>query len=177
VKTLAFFYGENLMVKSEVPAESALAEKLRSLEELERRLLDKEKALAEKEEALRSNEDSGALRPVRPSEIVCVGEGFLFEVGPVKADSGLPTKEIACCDETEAIRWYVATTASPENPTKQVDPVKHQLRAVCNDPSRQDRRRRDLQLAAVRAKAERGNVLTPEEEQMLFQADLKRLQA
>lgn len=160
---------------TEIPEDSVLADKLRKLEELERKLAEREKSLTEREESLRSAEDSSAIRPVRPSEVVCVGDGYLFEVSPVKPESGLPKKEIRCCDESEALRWYVATTASPDNPTKQVDPVKYQLKAVCNDPTRTHKRQQDLKLAAIRAKAERGNPLTAEEEQALFQSDLSRL--
>ncbi len=72
---------------------------------------------------------------------VRVGDGYEFEVSPAKKDSPLQVKRIRACDESEAIRWYVATTPSPENPGKQVDPVKHPLTAKCLDAKREDRRK------------------------------------
>jgi hypothetical protein len=155
------------------PAPS-LEERLAKLEQAEASLREREKALEAREESLANAKDSGAVRPVRPSEAVCVGEGYEFEVKPTKADSTLPTKTISCCDESEAIRWYVATTPSPENAGKQVDPVKHPLKATCLDARRESQRKQTLMLANLRAKAERGNMLTAQEQAMLDEADMKR---
>lgn len=146
------------------------------IEAAEKALAAREAALIEKEADLKALADSSGNRPVRPSEAVCIGEGYLFEVRPKKADAGLPTKEIRCIDESEALRWYVATTPSPENPTKQVDPVKHQLEAICKDPARAERRNAALRLALIRSKAERGVPLTPEEELDLNRAEMIRMQ-
>jgi hypothetical protein len=163
------------MATKETPKDQlSLEERLARLEAAEASLREREKAVNEREESLKAAEDSGAVRPVRPSEAVCVGDGYEFEVSPAKADSTLPAKRIRCCDESEAIRWYVATTASPENAGKQVDPVKHPLRAVCKDPRRDERRKQALLLASLRAKSERGNMLTEEEQAMLDAADMRR---
>lgn len=151
-----------------------LEERLARLEQAEASLREREKAISEKEEAIRAAEDSSAVRPVRPSEAVCVGEGYEFEVSPGKKDSVLPVKRIRACDESEAIRWYVATTPSPENAGKQVDPVKHPLVAKCLDAKREARRKEAILLASLRAKAERGNMLTSEEQSLLDADDLRR---
>lgn len=151
-----------------------IEERIARLEAAEASLREREKEISEREEAIRAQQDSSAVRPVRPSEVVCVGEGYEFTVSPMKADSPLQSKTIRCCDESEAIRWYVATTQSPENPGKQVDPVKHPLRAVCNDPKREQRRKEALILSSLRAKAERGNLLTEDEQRMLDADDLRR---
>lgn len=150
-------------------------ERIARLEQAEASLKEREKAVAEREESIRAAEDSSAVRPVRPSEAVCVGDGYEFEVSPAKKDSPLQVKRIRACDESEAIRWYVATTQSPENPGKQVDPVKHPLTAKCLDAKREERRKQALLLAALRAKAERGTLLTPEEQALVDADDMRRL--
>lgn len=155
--------------------QASIDERLARLEQAEAQLKEREAKLSEREASLEAQKDSGATRPVRPSEAVCVGDGYEFTVSPKKDGSSLPTKKVRACDESEALRWYVATTASPENPAKQVDPVKHELVAKCTDPKRLDRQRNALLLASLRAKAERGGDLTNEEQEMLHQADLARL--
>lgn len=155
--------------------QASIEERLARLEQAEAQLKEREAKLSEREASLEAQKDSGATRPVRPSEAVCVGDGYEFTVSPKKDGSALPTKKVRACDESEALRWYVATTASPENPAKQVDPVKHELVAKCTDPKRLDRQRNALLLASLRAKAERGGDLTNEEQEMLHQADLARL--
>jgi hypothetical protein len=160
--------------KKDLKEQLSQEERLARLEAAEAALKERERAIAEKEESLRAAEDSSAVRPVRPSEAVCVGDGYEFEVIPLKADSGLATKRVRACDESEAIRWYVATTASPDNPGKQVDPVKYPLKAVCKDQRREERRKQALILASLRAKAERGNMLTEEEQSMLEADDMRR---
>lgn len=149
-------------------------ERMARLEAAEASLKEREKELSDREEAIRARQDSSAVRPVRPSEVVCVGEGYEFVVSPMKADSPLQAKTIRCCDESEAIRWYVATTQSPENPGKQVDPVKHPLKATCNDPKREQRRKEALILASLRAKSERGNLLSEPEQELLDADDMRR---
>lgn len=160
--------------KKDLKEQLSQEERLARLEAAEAALKERERAIAEKEESLRAAEDSSAVRPVRPSEAVCVGDGYEFEVVPLKASSGLPTKRVRACDESEAIRWYVATTASPENPGKQVDPVKHPLAATSKDPRREERKKQALILASLRAKAERGNMLTEAEQALLDADDLRR---
>lgn len=155
--------------------QASIEERLARLEKAEAELKAREAALSEREASIEAQKDSGAARPVRPSEAVCVGDGYEFTVSPKKAGSPLPTKTVRACDESEAIRWYVATTASPENAAKQVDPVKHELVAKCTDAARLNRQRQALYLASLRAKAERGGDLTNEEQEMLHAADLQRL--
>lgn len=155
--------------------QASIEERLARLEQAEAQLKEREAKLSEREASIEAQKDSGAARPVRPSEAVCVGDGYEFTVSPKKDGSPLPSKKVQACDESEALRWYVATTASPENPAKQVDPVKHELVARCTDPKRLDRQRNALLLASLRAKAERGGDLTNEEQELLHQADLARL--
>jgi len=153
----------------------SIEERIKRLEQAEASLKEREKVVAEREESIRAAEDSSAVRPVRPSEAVCVGDGYEFEVSPAKKDSPLQVKRIRACDESEAIRWYVATTPSPENPGKQVDPVKHPLTAKCLDAKREERRKQALMLAALRSKAERGTMLSPEEQALVDADDMRRL--
>lgn len=155
--------------------QASIEERLARLEKAEAELKAREAALSEREASIEAQKDSGAARPVRPSEAVCVGDGYEFTVSPKKDGSPLPTKKVRACDESEAIRWYVATTPSPENPAKQVDPVKHELVAKCTDSKRIEKQKRALYLASLRAKAERGGDLTNEEQEVLHSADLERL--
>lgn len=155
--------------------QASIEERLAKLEQAEAALKARESALSEREASLEARKDSSATRPVRPSEAVCVGDGYEFTVSPKKDGSPLPMKTVRACDESEALRWYVATTPSPENPTKQVDPVKHELIAKCTDAKRIEKQKRSLYLASLRAKAERGGDLTAEEQDILHAADLERL--
>ena len=155
--------------------QASIEERLAKLEQAEAQLREREAKLSEREASLEAQKDSGATRPVRPSEAVCVGDGYEFTVSPKKEGSPLQAKTIRVCDESEALRWYVATTASPENPSKQVDPVKHELVARCTDPRRIEKQKQSLYLASLRAKAERGGDLTSEEQDLLHAADLQRL--
>jgi hypothetical protein len=155
--------------------EATMDERLKRLEAAEAALKEREKAVEKQEEALAAQKDSGAQRPIRPSEAVTVGEGYKFQVGPIAANTGLPTKEIDCCDESEALRWYVATTGHPKNPTKQVDPVSYPLWVKCVDQRREENRKISLRIAMIRAKSERGNALTQEEESILDAAEAERL--
>jgi hypothetical protein len=154
---------------------SNLEARLAALEAGEKALKEKQAELLEMQEKMRAAEDSDRLRPVRPSEAVCVGNGYLFVVTGKKDSDGLPRKEIRCCDESEALRWYVATTPNPKNPTKQVDPVTFHLDVKCMDATRNEHRQRDLRLSVLRAKSDRGVPLTPEEQQTLEEWDLERL--
>jgi hypothetical protein len=155
--------------------EATMEERMKRLEVAEAALKEREKAVKEQEEALAAQKDSGAQRPIRPSEAVTFGEGYKFEVGPIAANTGLPRKEIECCDESEALRWYVATTSSPKHPGKQVDPVAFPLQVKCLDPRREEDRKISLRIAMIRAKSERGNALTKEEESILDAAEAERL--
>ena len=81
----------------------SIEERIARLEQAEASLEEREKVIAEREESIRAAEDSSAVRPVRPSEAVCVGDGYEFEVSPAKKDSPLQVKRIRACDESEAI--------------------------------------------------------------------------
>lgn len=162
------------MAKDTKDAGLTVEERIAQLEQAEARLREREAEIAKREDSIKNQEDSSAVRPIRPSEAVCIGEGYEFEVSPIKNDSPLPRKAIKCCDEAEAIRWYIVTTQSPENAGKQVDPVKHPLRAICKDARRDERRKHVLMIASLRAKAERGNMLTPSEQEMLDAEDMRR---
>lgn len=152
----------------------SIEERLARLEAAEKALKEREAKLSEREKELESQADSGATRPVRPSEIVHIGDGWEFTVSCRKAGSSLPTKKIKCVDESEALRWYVATTSDPENPTKQIDPLKHPLQAVCTDPKRLERQRATIRIASLRAKLENGGQLTSSEFDEVQAADLAR---
>lgn len=144
--------------------------------ELEKRFAQKEAELDAMREKLVAQQDSNAVRPIRPSEAVTIGEGYEFEVSPAKADSPLPTKKIRCCDESEAIRWYIVTTSDPDKPSKQVDPVRHPLRAKCLDEARRmEVRAKAHRAAMIRAKVARGASLSMEEEAEYEEAEAKRL--
>lgn len=161
--------------KTEKAAEPqvSLEDRLAKLEAAEAAMKAREEALTAREESLLAQKDSSALRPIRPSEAVTIGNGYKFEVSPVNPAHNLPKKEIECCDESEAIRWYVATTSDPEKPGKQLDPVKYQLTVKCLDPRKAADRAAALKLASIRAKAARQGILT-DEEQRLFDEDEQR---
>jgi len=154
--------------------QDSIEARLARLEAAEKALKDRESELDKREKELANVADSGATRPVRPSEIVHVGDGWEFTVSCRKAGVNLPTKKIQAADETEALRWYVATTSDPDKPTKQIDPLKYPLQAVCTDPKRLDRQRATLRLASMRAKLEGGGNITDQEFEELQAADLAR---
>jgi len=153
--------------------EPSIEDRLAKLEQAEAALRAREEAVQAREDSLAAQKDSGAIRPIRPSEAVTVGEGYLFEVSGAKVGSTLETKQISCCDESEAVRWYVLTTSDPEKPGKQLDVNKYPLKVKCLDPRKAADRAAALKLAGIRAKAGRGGLLT-EEEQTLLEADERK---
>lgn len=153
----------------------SLEERLAKLEAAEAAMKAREEALQAREESLLAQKDSSALRPIRPSEAVTIGNGYKFEVSPANPTDNLPKKEIDCCDESEAIRWYIATTSDPEKPGKQLDPVKYQLKVKCLDPRKAADRAAALRLAGIRAKAARQGMLTDEEQRLFDEDEQKRL--
>lgn len=153
----------------------SLEERLAKLEAAEAAMKVREEALQAREESLAALKDSGAVRPIRPSEAVTIGEGYLFEVSGAKLDSKLEPKKIACCDESEAVRWYIVTTADPENPGKQLNINKHPLNVKCLDPRKAADRAAALRLAGIRAKAARQGMLTEEEQRLFDEDEQKRL--
>ena len=155
--------------------EPSLEDRLAKLEQAEAAMKAREEAVQAREESLAAQKDSGAIRPIRPSEAVTVGEGYLFEVSGAAVGSKLETRRIACCDESEAVRWYVVTTSDPEKPGKQLDVNKHPLKVKCLDPRKAEHRVAALRLASIRAKAARGGLLTDEEQGLLEADERKRL--
>jgi hypothetical protein len=154
--------------------EPSLEERLAKLEQAEAAMKAREEALQAREDSLAAMKDSGAIRPIRPSEAVTVGEGYLFEVSGKSTNSKLETKQITCCDESEAVRWYVLTTSDPERQGKQLDVNKYPLNVKCLDPRKAADRVAAMKLASIRAKAARGGLLN-EEEQGLLEADERKL--
>lgn len=161
--------------KTEKAAEPQLSleDRLAKLEAAEAAMKAREEALTAREESLAALKDSSAVRPIRPSEAVTIGNGYLFEVSGAATNSKLEPKQIACCDESEAVRWYVTTTEDPERPGKQLDVNKYPLKVKCLDPRKAADRAAALKLASIRAKAARQGILT-DEEQRLFDEDEQR---
>ena len=154
--------------------QDSIEARLARLEAAEKALKERESELDKREKELANVADSEATRPVRPSEIVHVGDGWEWTVSCRKAGTNLPVKKINAVDASEALRWYVATTPDPEKPTKQVDPLKYPLQAVCPDPRLLERTKATLRLASIRAKLEGGGSITDQEFEELQAADLAR---
>jgi hypothetical protein len=124
---------------------------------------------------LEKNEaDGGTARAVRPSERVLRGDGYKFTVGPIGKGSSLPIKTIECCDESEALRWYCATTEDPDpkKKGKQVDPTHAKLQVECVDPRRSKSVLTQQRVGYLRRKMEGGQVLTETEEKELQDAGI-----
>lgn len=115
----------------------ASSAELSRLEQMEKELNATKERLAAKEAELEAERNRSG---VRPSEKVTVGDGYRFRVQPINPEHAKnvneATKEIVCCDESEAKRWYCVTTKDPET-EKAWDPVAKELRVECLD---QDRR-------------------------------------
>lgn len=153
----------------------SLEDRLAKLEAAEAAMKAREEALQAREESLAALKDSGAVRPIRPSEAVTIGEGYLFEVSGAATDSKLEPKQIACCDESEAVRWYILTTSDPDRPGKQLDVNKFPVKVKCLDPRKAADRAAALRLAGIRAKAARQGMLTDEEQRLFDEDEQKRL--
>ena len=139
-------------------------------------LLEKrDKEILEAKEALEAQRDSSSQRPLRVATEVVKGEGYRFRVGLKKPHPGLPDVEVECCDESEAIRWFILTKAHPDKPGVQIDPSVYPLQAKCVDPRRDDRIKRDKVIGGLRSKAERGQILSEVEQALLDEADEKVL--
>lgn len=122
---------------------------------------------------LEKNEaDGGHARAVRPSERVLKGDGYKFRVSPMGKNDGLPAKEVECCDESEALRWYCATTEDPKKKGKQVDPTHAKLQVECIDPRRAKSVQKQQRVSYLRRKIELGQVLTEAEEKELEEAGI-----
>lgn len=139
----------------------SITERLKRFEEAEKRLKQREAELDAREAALEAVDKEGY--GLRPAESAFLGSGWDFEVGPVNPRHTIPIKKVKCADETEAIRWYVATTPHPEKPGKQVDPVTFPLKATCLSRDRELGIRREHRKAYLRRRIENGEALTPAE--------------
>jgi hypothetical protein len=158
----------NAAAKTKTPS---IEERLAALEQAEARIKEREKEFEAREAALKLQEDSSASRPMRTDEKLLRGDGYRFEVGPIKKDSGLPTKEFVCCDETEAIRVYIMTTQDPVKKGKQVDTVPFPVYAKCLDDRRANNVKQQKMVSIIRAKDEKGHPLTDEERMILEMAN------
>lgn len=152
-------------------ASEELAEQKKRLDAAEAAIKAKDAELAALKAKLEAAKDSSNARPVRPGAEALRGEGYKFSVGPKKDHPKIKRREVECCDESEAIRWFILTTDDPDVPGKQIDPHKIPLDATCLDPRRAERIKRDKFIAGLRLKAERGATITPEEAMMLDEAD------
>lgn len=128
-----------------------------------------DREIAERREALEKLKDSERQRPLRSSEEPLRGERpWSFQVLGLRADDRLPTKTFECCDESEALRCYAATTPDPRFPNKQIDLVKFKVRVVClNAADREAARQLDVRIATARAKFLGGLTLSKEEAKLL----------
>ena len=135
----------------------------------------REQELLDAKTALEAQQDSGLNRKVRVATDVVLGEGYEFEVGLLKPHPGLPKKTIRCCDESEAIRWFILTNAHPDKPGVQIDPSAHPVTAKCVDGRRDERIKKDKLIGNLRSKAERGQILSDVEQTLLDAADEKVL--
>jgi hypothetical protein len=143
---------------SNVPAKASVPNELA---EIKAKLAEAEAKVAE---LTRSQEEGANQKSVRPSENVVKGDGYKFEVGPRNDKTGLAKKHIVCCDESEAIRWYIATTEDPTRRGKQVDPVKVPLMAVCVDRKRREEEiKKQKRRAFLRGKIDNGHPISNDE--------------
>ena len=83
-----------------------LEDKLAMADALERKETEFQKELA----AARAEK----FNDTSPNSPVNVGLGYKYTVGPARPVSGLEPAEVVCCDETEAIRWYVFNHKHPD---------------------------------------------------------------
>jgi hypothetical protein len=136
-------------------------------------LAKREKELQQREVAVAASEDSSKTRPLRATENVYKGEfPYTFEVRSVNNNPDVPTKQIECCDESEAKRWYQATTPHPKNPTKQIDLVTFPVNVTCLSPERAERLGKAKRLAGITKRLEAGFALSKEDQALLSEAQL-----
>lgn len=162
--------------------ELTIADRLKELEAREKAIAAKETEVAEKErkaeerlKAMEAAERESEGQLIRPSEKATLGPNpYRFLVGPKneKYKDVLKSKEISAIDETEAIRVYILQTAHPEKAGKQVDPLIYELKAVNLEPEKREAlHKKAKRLELIRAKFDKGNPLTDEEETLLREAD------
>jgi hypothetical protein len=135
-------------------------------------LAKREKELQEREVAVAAAEDSSKTRPLRATENVYRGEfPYKFQVKSVNNNPAVPTKEIECCDESEAKRWYQVTTPHPKNPTKQIDLVTFPVDVICLSPERAERLGKAKRIAGISKRLEAGFALSKEDQALLAEAE------
>lgn len=145
----------------------SIEDRLAALEAREKELQARESEVQKREEVAKRAEDSNAARPIRGDGKAFVGDGYEFEVGPVNPKHDLPSKKIVACDESEAIRVYILTTTDPVKKGKQVDTVTYPVKAVCLSRKRDESIKYQKMVAAIRAKQDRGQSLTEQEQTIL----------
>jgi len=167
----------------DAPIENTLRESLKALSDAERESPAVQAILAKLDEAeaavteLQARNDqleadaaaNSIHRGARP--VVGEGGGYVFVVGPVNRakHSALPVKRLTCCDESEAIRYYVISTDNPPGSGKQVDPVKVALRAVITDNRRAKLTQLKQRISQVRLKLQNGAPLTTNDQKIYSQ--------
>lgn len=133
----------------------------------------RDQELLDAKTALEAKQDSGVNRKVRVASDVVFGDGYEFEVGLVKQHPQLLSKKVRCCDESEAVRWFILTNAHPDKPGVQIDPCAFPVYAKCVDPRREERIKQDKLIGNLRSKAERSQILSEVEQSLLDAADEK----
>lgn len=164
--------------------ESKLAERQAAIDKIEfdpsefERLRRENEQLRSDNESLRERSYDRTDSPsINPSAKVSLGNGYRFRVYSIKKGTKLKPKEIACCDESEAIRWYCQTTENPDKPGRQIKSEDEQLRVDClDDHKRNARLIHDRRISMLRAKFETGHQLTESEMDELQKEEEKLVQ-
>lgn len=157
---------------AEDKSEKGLEKAMQELAAKEAALAKREKELQDREVAVAAAEDSSKTRPLRATENVFRGEfPYVFQVKSVNSNPEVPTKEIECCDESEAKRWYQVTTPHPKNKTKQIDLVAFPVNVVCLSPERAERLGKAKRIAGIAKRLEAGFALSKEDQSLLEEAE------
>jgi hypothetical protein len=160
------------MAEDKTDGGKSVEKAMQELAAKEAALAKREKELQEREVAVAAAEDSSKTRPLRATENVYKGEfPYRFQVKSVNNNPEVPTKEIECCDESEAKRWYQVTTPHPKNPTKQIDLVTFPVDVICLSPERAERLGKAKRIAGVNKRLEAGFALSKEEQALLAEAE------
>jgi hypothetical protein len=101
---------------------------LEQLADVDRLLAEKKAELAKIEADLEARKAGGL--PLLQDGAVHKGDGYVFRVGPrdAKHQATVPVRDIEACDESEAKRFFCATTPDPTRPGRQLDPVRCELK-------------------------------------------------
>lgn len=142
----------------------------RETQEMRRRLDELEKALQIEREKNAELLELEAGRKVSINDRPYAGDaGWMFQVGPRNPAEypDLKVETFKATDEAEAKRWYLNSHEFPKGSGIVIDPIQITIDVKCVDPKRNQSILLAKRLGVIRAKLDRGQSLSKEEEQIL----------